>query len=120
METDQKFPDSIEFQFLGQDASGTRPTGSICTPGTYIDKDGQTIKKHVIKSSFAAPPAGEWVVAEAVCKDGELQHIINGEVVVSYSNPRTDDGAPVTHGWISLQAESHPIQFRNIVVRELN
>ena len=120
MEVGQKFPDSLEFQFLGQDKTGVRPTGSICTPGTYIDVNGETVKKHVIKSACPAPPPGEWVRAEAIVKDGTIKHIINGKTVIEYTNPRHDDGAPVTHGWISLQAESHPCQFRNIQIQVLD
>ena len=117
MKVDANFPKSIEFQFLAQDQTGTRPTGSICTPGTYVDVDGETVKKHVIKSNCKALPLGEWVTAEAVVRDGHIQHIINGEVVMNYSNPRYDDGSAVTSGYVSLQAESHPCQFRNIEVR---
>jgi hypothetical protein len=120
MGKDQKFPNSIEFQFLAQDESGTRPTGSICTPGTYIDFNGKTTRKHVIKSSEKALPMGEWVVAEAIVKNGELQHLINGKVVIEYTNPRFDDGTPVSSGYISLQAESHPCQFRNIEIQILD
>lgn len=120
MEKSQKFPTSLEFQFLAQDESGTRTTGSICTPGTYVDVNGETIKQHVIKSRGTALPPGEWVQAEAVFKDGKIKHIINGETVIEYSNPKYDDGTPITHGWISLQAESHPVQFRNIRIKELD
>lgn len=120
MGIDQKFPDSIEFQFLAQDKTGTRPTGSICTPDTYVDVNGETVKQHVINSSGIAAPLGEWVAAEAIIKDGQIKHLINGAVVIEYSNPTFDDGTPVTHGWISLQAESHPVQFRNIEIMILD
>ncbi len=119
MAVDQKFPNSIEFQFLAQNKSGDRVTGSICTPGTFVDVNGETITKHVIQSAGIALPIGEWVTAEAIVKDGKIKHIINGETVIEYSNPKFDDGSPVTHGWISLQAESHPVQFRNIEIRVL-
>ncbi len=120
MGKDQKFPNSIEFQFLAQNDSGKRPTGSICTPGTYLDIDGKTTKKHVINSTGIAAPLGEWVVAEAIVKDGKIQHLINGEVVIECTQPKFDDGTPVTHGWISLQAESHPCQFRKIEIQILD
>ncbi|MCK4564683.1 MAG: DUF1080 domain-containing protein, partial [Verrucomicrobia bacterium] len=80
----QSFPNSIEFQFLAQDKSGKRPTGSICTPGTYVDIGGKTTKSHVIKSTGKALPLGEWVVAEVIVKDGKLQHLINGQLVIEY------------------------------------
>ena len=65
----QNFPNSLEFQFLAQDKSGQRNTGSLCTPGTYVDIDGKTVKQHVIQSTGLALPLGEWVVAEAIVKD---------------------------------------------------
>jgi hypothetical protein len=116
----QSFPNSIEFQFLAQDKSGKRTTGSICTPGTTVDIDGKTTKSHVIKSTGKALPLGEWVVAEAIVKDGRLQHLINGQLVIEYTNPCFDDGTPVVSGTISLQAESHPCQFRNIEIKVLD
>ena len=116
----QDFPNSIEFQFLAQNASGTRPTGSICTPGTYVDINGETTKNHVINSSCIALPIGEWVKAEAIVTDGKIQHLINGKVVMECTNPCFDDGTPVTSGYISLQAESHPCQFRNIEIKTLD
>ena len=121
MKIDQKFPDSLEFQFLGAyDDGKPRVTGSICTPGTYVDVNGETIKKHVISTSCQALPAGEWVLAEAIVKYGKVQHLINGEVVIEYTNLRHDDGTPVTSGYVSFQAESHPTQFRNIEILELD
>lgn len=116
----QDFPNSLEFQFLAQDKSGKRNTGSLCTPGTYVDIDGKTVKQHVVQSTGVALPMGEWVKAEAIVKDGKFQHLINGKVVMEYTNPKLDDGTPVTFGWISLQAESHPCQFRKIEIKVLD
>jgi hypothetical protein len=112
MKIDQPFPDSAEFQLLGD----TRTNGSLFTPGCMVtDKDQQDVKKS-IKSTVPALPFGEWVKAEAVVKDGTIQHWINGELVMEYSNPRFDDGTPMTSGHIALQAESHPCQFKNIEI----
>ncbi len=120
MGIDQPHPTSLEFQFLAQDDTGERVTGSICSPGTYLDLNGQTIKKHVTKSQKLARPLGEWVTAEVIIHNGTVQHIINGEIVIEYNNLRRDDGTPLTHGYISLQAESHPCQFRNIQLKILD
>jgi len=121
MEVNQKFPDSIEFQLLGAYDNGKpRPTGSICTPGTTVDINGKTIVKHVISSTCPALPTNEWVTAEAIVKDGKIQHLINGSIVMEYENPKYDNGTPVTSGYISLQAESAPCQFRNIEIKELD
>lgn len=115
MGLDQGFPNSAEFQLLGD----TRTTGSLFTPGCMVDHEGKEMKKSV-KSTVASLPLGEWVKAEAVVKDGTIQHWINGELVMEYTNPRYDDGTPMTHGHIALQAESHPTQFRNIEIQILD
>ena len=56
-----------------------------------------------------------------------IRHIINGQVVLEYGEPQLDEsdadaqrllkaGAEkmVREGYISLQAESHPVEFRKI------
>ncbi|WP_372796022.1 DUF1080 domain-containing protein [Pontiella sp.] len=115
MAVDQKFPDSAEFQLLGD----TRTTGSLFTPGCTVEKDGRTVSNN-IKSTVPSRPLGEWVKAEAVVRNGTIQHWINGELVMEYSNPRFDDGSPMTGGHIALQAESHPCQFRTIEILVLD
>lgn len=115
MKLGQKFPNSAEFQLLGD----TRTTGSLFTPGCKVDKDGNEVSNNV-KSTIPSKPFGEWVKAEAVVQDGKIQHWINGELVMEYSNARFDDGSPMTGGHIALQAESHPCQFRNIEILVLD
>jgi hypothetical protein len=116
MDVDQKFPDSAEFQLLGD----TRTTGSLFTPGCMVTYKDQVDMKNSIKSTVPALPFGEWVKAEALVKDGTIQHWINGQLVMEYSNARFLDGTPMTEGHISLQAESHPCQFRNIEIKSLD
>ena len=115
MDLNQKFPNSCEFQLLGD----TRNTGALFTPGCKVDYNGEEMSKSVA-STIPAKPLGEWVKAEAVVKDGTIQHWINGELVMEYTNPRYDDGTPMTHGHIAFQAESHPCQFRNIQIMPLD
>jgi len=115
MAVEQKFPNSAEFQLLGD----TRTTGSLFTPGCKVDMDGKEVKGSV-KSTVPSKPFGEWVKAEAVVKDGKIQHWINGELVMEYSNTRFDDGTPMNGGHIALQAESHPCQFRDIMIQVLD
>ncbi|VGO16094.1 hypothetical protein PDESU_04684 [Pontiella desulfatans] len=115
MEVNQNFPNSAEFQLLGD----TRTTGSLFTPGCMVEKDGKEVKGSV-KSTIPSKPFGEWVKAEAVVKDGTIQHWINGDLVMEYTNARFDDGTPMNGGHISLQAESHPCQFRNIEILVLD
>jgi hypothetical protein len=58
--------------------------------------------------------------------------MVDGEIVMEYTDPQLDDSelsAPLlqaagtnrlTRGWIAIQAESHPIEFRKIELRRLN
>lgn len=116
MGLNQKFPNSAEFQLLGVN----RTTGSLFTPGSMVAYKDQPDMAKSIKSTVPALPLNEWVKAEAVVKDGKIQHWINGELVMEYSNPRLLDGTLMTHGHIALQAESHPCQFRNIEIQLLD
>lgn len=115
MDVNQNFPNSAECQLLGVN----RTTGSLFTPGSKVTYEGADMAKSV-KSKLPSLPLDEWVKAEAVVKDGTIQHWINGELIMEYSNPRLLDGTPMTGGHIALQSESHPCQFRNIEILVLD
>ncbi len=120
MEVDQSFPDSLEFQFLGADKDGKpRFTGSFFLVGNAADHNGEEVTKNV-KSEYPALPLNKWVKAEIVVMDSVVQHIINGKVVMEYTNPREPEGTPKVSGHIALQAESHGVQFRNIEILPIN
>lgn len=137
MTVDQPFPVSIEFQLLGKDGDKPRPTGAVCTPGITITIDGAKVKEH------CTPPAngptianGTWVQAELeVLPSGEITQKINGVVVHRYAGAALDPddtvaggakpyilarGAqPVTGGYIALQSEGAPLEFKDIEIQEL-
>ena len=61
-----------------------------------------------------------------------IRHNIDGRTVIEYSEPQLDDTRPrrpsasskpaakmLTGGTISLQSESHPVEFRKVEIREL-
>jgi len=129
---DQNFPASIEVQFLGGLGDGPRPTGNLCTPGTNVVIDGQLVTVHCTESSSATYDGDDWVTIEVEVRGSRLvRHIVNGEVVLEYSDPQLDPDDPMaapflndgdgllSSGYISLQAESHPVEFRNIQILEL-
>lgn len=133
MRRDQNFPVSIEAQFLGDSGSGKRSTGNVCTPGTNIVMHGKLITEHCIAVSNKIFPPGQWVPVEIeVHGDSLIKHIINGEVVCEYDKPQldtTDTDAQklikngnilLKEGFIALQAESHPVEFRNIKIMVLD
>ena len=127
MEKDQKFPVSIEVQLLGGKGSGTRTTGNLCTPGTHVVMNGKLQTRHCINSTSKTYHGDRWVKAEIEVRGNSLiKHFIEGEPVMSYSEPQLDerDGTArklikdgnkkLKGGSISLQAESHPVEFRKI------
>lgn len=118
---DQDFPNSIEFQLLGvENDTLERSNGNVCTPGTHVVIDGELITDHCISSNGPTNLGSEWVTAELVAYgDSLIQHKINGELVMEYTNPQLDDGTPLTGGYIAVQSESHPTEFRSIRVLNL-
>lgn len=132
---DQKFPVSLEFQFLADLGKGPRPTGNVCTPGTNIEIGGKLIEQHITKSSAPTLPTEQWVRAEVeVHGSDEVIHRINGQEVLRYQHPQLDPkgavvktdalfaaGAPLllSFGHLALQAEGQPVWFRNIVIKPL-
>jgi len=120
MDIDQDFPTSIEFQLLGGDGENERPNGSICTPGTHVVVDGELITDHCINSGGPTHHGDQWVTAELVAYgDSLIQHILNDEIVMEYTQPQLEDGTPLTGGYIALQSESHPTDFRTIEILNL-
>jgi hypothetical protein len=127
MGKDQDFPVSIEVQFLGGNGRDKRPTANVCTPGTNIVMDGKLITRHCTDSKSKTYHGEQWVTVEAeVHGNGVIKHIVNGQTVLEYEKPQLDDRDPegrqfikngnkMLHGGsISLQAESHPIEFRKV------
>lgn len=129
MTLQQDFPASIEAQFLGGlSDSRQRPTNNLCTPGTDVVFEGRHYTPHCLASSSETFDGDQWVRAEVIVRGGEaITHLVNGEVVLEYSEPRRSD--PASHakvqsvllegGFIALQSESHPIDFRLVRYRPL-
>jgi len=131
---DQEFPISLEVQLLGGLERGVeRPTGNLCTPGTHVMMNNELITEHCINSSSKTYYGEEWIDLEILVKrDSIISHMINGKEVIRYSKPtfggeffsevkewKSKKGKPVTEGYIALQSESHPIEFRKIELLEL-
>ena len=129
---DQDFPVSIEAQFLGGDGVSERTTGNVCTPGTHIVMNDQLITQHCISSTSKTYQGDVWVHAEfVVLGDSVIHHIIEGDTVLTYFKPQVGgtnkpadypvpDGTLLKEGFICLQAESHPVEFRKVEVLKLS
>ena len=127
MRIDQDFPVSVEVQLYGGDGENSRTTGNLCTPGTNVVYNGKLFTDHCLDSSSKTFHGDLWVTAEVeVHGSGRILHNINGETVLGYSqvqyDPRDEDavrlqgegGKLISRGTISIQAESHPYEFRKI------
>ncbi len=136
MAVEDAFPVSVEAQLLGPASEGPRTNGNMCSPGTNVVMDDELVTQHCINSKTPAPPNGEWVSAEIeVTPAGEVIQRMNGQETIRYSDVQLDpegrmanskalvvaaDGAvELSGGYISLQSEGHPIEFRNIRILEL-
>jgi len=133
MGKDQDFPISIEVQLLGGKGTGTRSTANLCTPGTNVVIDGKLFTPHCLNSTSKTYHGDQWVRAEAmVLGDSIIQHRVEGENVLTYFMPQIgggavgghlpsakQDGKLLTEGWISLQSESHPVEFRKVELLNL-
>lgn len=133
MRKDQDFPVSVEVQLLGGAGSGKRPTGNVCTPGTHIVMDGKLVKRHCNSSSSKTYHGDQWVTIEVEVRAGEsIKHVVEGKTVMEYTHPQLDETEPdarkliadgdkiLRGGSISLQAESHPVEFRKVELRKLD
>ncbi|WAJ69199.1 3-keto-disaccharide hydrolase [Catenovulum adriaticum] len=130
MAIEQSFPRSIEVQLLGGTQGQTRTTGNVCTPETNIVVNGQLRTEHCILSTSKTYPGDQWVQAEIEVHGGEkVIHRINGEVVFEYQKTQYEPKSEyalglsdliIDEGYIALQAESHPTEFRNIMIKPLD
>ena len=130
---DQDFPISIEAQFLGGNGEDPRPTCNLCTPGTNVVLADTLFTPHCINSSSKTYHGEQWVQANfIVLGDEEVHHLVGQDTVFSYFKPQIGggnvnpvdasvkiDGKLLKEGNISLQSESHPIDFRRVAIIDL-
>ena len=133
MTKDQDFPISIEGQLLGGDGTNDRTTSNLCTPGTNVVMDGELFTPHCVNSNSKTYHGDQWVTAEfIVLGDSVIHHIVEGDTVLTYYQPQIGggnvsnhdpamkrDGELIKEGYISLQSESHPIEFRKVELYDL-
>lgn len=133
MEVGQDFPVSIEVQLLGGNGKDDRSTLNLCTPGTNVVYNDTLWTQHCTNSSSKTYHGDQWVTVEVeVQGDSIIKHIIDGQTVLEYSKPQLDPRDPsfqkllpadknilLSKGSISLQAESHPVDFRKVELLNL-
>ncbi|WP_243641655.1 3-keto-disaccharide hydrolase [Maribacter algicola] len=131
---EQDWPISVEMQFLaGVEKGKERPTGNMCSPGTDIFYKGILDPNHCVNSISKTYFGDQWIKAELIVfGDSLVKHIINGKTVLEYSKPQMgggvvngydsnifNPGTPLKEGFIALQSEGQPIDFRNIKIKNL-
>jgi hypothetical protein len=143
----QFFPVSIELQLLGGLGTGNRATANVCTPGTAVELNGAVDYRHCINSSSKTYDGDQWIHGEAIVMGDEyMTFLVNGDTVLTFQKPQigggfisksregedfdemgiTDkeiwlskEGSTLKEGYIALQSESHPIDFKNIELLNL-
>lgn len=145
---EQHFPVSIEVQLLGGLNNGKeRNTANLCSPGTAVERFGEIDYRHCINSSSRTYDGDQWVSVEVVVMGDEyIAHLIENDTVLRYEHPQiggafinknqkgkdwesmgvtnkeewiAKEGQYLSEGYIALQAESHPIDFKNIELLNL-
>lgn len=133
MQKDQDFPISIEAQFLGGNGKDERTTANLCTPGTNVFMNDSLFTPHCISSKSQTYHGDQWVRVEIlVLGDSIIKHIIGKKTVLEYMKPQIGggsvnnydasvkkDGMLLREGYISLQSESHPVEFRKVEIIDL-
>lgn len=129
----QDFPISIEVQLLGGNGKDERHTANLCTPGTNVFMNGKLFTNHCVDSNSKTYHGDQWVHVDIlVLGDSIIKHIVEGDTVLVYEKPQIGDGAVSDYdpkvkidgqllheGTISLQSESHPIEFRKVDLFDL-
>ena len=140
MSFDQEFPASIEAQMLGlpEGNNRKRTTANVCTPGTLLTYNGKLDRRHCISSTSPTFYGDQWVALEMEVRGHEKMIFrVNGESVFELEKPlldasdKRDDFAAkkliearggetrLSEGYIALQAEGAPLEFRNIRIKPL-
>jgi len=127
---EQDWPISVEAQFL----AGGRTTMNVCTPGTEIFMKGAMVKPHCVNSTSKIYGNDDWIAVEVEVLGSEhVRHLIDRQVLLEYETPTIGggvatgfdpaikkDGTVLADGYIGLQAESQPVEFRNIKLLNLS
>ena len=105
----------------------------MCSPGTDVTINGVKAASHCVNSTSKTYDGDGWVHVEAIVwGDSLITHIVEGDTVMRYTLPRIGggsvnghdpaqklDGRPLRSGYIALQSEGHPIEFRKVELKVL-
>ena len=102
---DKLWPNAIECQLCSGKA------GDFVMLGGSKIQEMECVEEYPVKDRVGdfENPVGEWNVAEVVCEGNKITVYINGKL----QNECTCDS---TDGYVALQSEGGPLEFRNIYV----
>ena len=102
------WPEAIECQLKAGKA------GDLVMLGGSRIQEVESVGMFPVKARIGdyEKPVGEWNVAEVVCEGNRLTIYINGEL-------QNECTCFTTEGYIALQSEGGPIEFRNIYIEKL-
>ena len=100
---------------------------------TNVVMDGTLVTTHCITSTSETYHGDQWVTLDIEVHGNDLiKHIVNDQTVIEYTQPQLDSNDAdakklikngnlmLDEGYIALQAESHPVQFRKVQIKLLN
>ena len=126
---DQQFPICLEYNLHGGNGVDERPVGEICANGMFVELKGEKNTSYCTLPTVQRTFHGDqWVTLEIDVKEGKITHFVNGEEILTYDNPTyntenevaktliVNGDNSVREGYISLQSNSHPIDFKSIEI----
>ncbi len=106
----QGLPENFEFQLKAGHAGDIyNSSGAYCA-----ESDNETNFVVEKQKPSNEKPVGEWNYAEIICDGNTITAYVNGEL----QNKVT--GTSLDEGYIGLQSEGGPVEFRNIVLTPLD
>ena len=92
------------------------------------------VRGHCTNSASDTYPGDRWVRIEVEVRGSEhVKHVVEGRTVLEYDMPQIGggnvsgfdaavkvDGKPLAEGYIAIQGESHPTEFRTIELLNLS
>jgi hypothetical protein len=132
MDETENWPVSVEIQLLGSTDKVKQTTGNACTPGTTVFIKDILTTEHCVKAASKYYNNNEWVKLDIIVHgDKTAYHVVNGDTVLIWSNAQVGGnllpenypipvGTVLKDGYIALQAEGQPIDFRDIKIMLLD
>ena len=127
----QPFPVCLEYNLHGGNGKDDRPVGEICVSGMLVEVEGKRNTSNCTPATVKRTFHGDqWVTAEIDVRDSVITHYVNGEEILRYKNPKYDPAHAVAKafivngddkvrsGYISIQSNSHPMDFRKVEIME--